>query len=106
GLAGTANLSVSVSDTNRGLIRLNTLSIAAPTNAPWSGTYFKGNPINLTAVANPSYHFAGWQGILGVTTNAITLLLNGNIELTARFAPNLNTSPQFKSLRTLPDRPP
>ena len=51
GLRGTANLSLAVSDTNHGSVKINTLTIAAPTNAPWSGVYFKDNPITLSAVA-------------------------------------------------------
>ncbi len=103
GLGGTATLAIAVSDTNQGSVRLNTLTIVAPTNAPWSGTYFTGNPINVTAVANPGYHFGGWQGILGVTTNTVALLLNGDLGLTALFAPDPTTAPQFTSVGRLPE---
>ena len=93
GLRGTANLALAVSDTNRGSVKINTLTIAAPTNAPWSGVYFKDNPITLSAVAKTGYRFTGWQGILGVATNTMTLLLNGDLALTAAFAVDPDVTP-------------
>src|SRR5947208_15091045 len=88
GLRGTANLSLAVSETNLASIKINPLNVAAPTTAPWHGFYFKDNPLTLAALAKPGYRFAGWQGILGVNTNAITLLLNGDLALTALFEPD------------------
>ena len=93
GLRGTANLALAVSDTNRGGININSLAIAAPTNAPWSGVYFKDNLITLTAVAKPGFRFTGWQGILGVATNAVTLLLNGDLALSASFEVDPDAAP-------------
>ncbi|PYK57482.1 MAG: hypothetical protein DME21_17160 [Verrucomicrobia bacterium] len=93
GLRGTANLSLAVSETNLGSIKINSLSVAAPTNAPWTGVYFKDNPITLAALAKPGYRFAGWQGILGVNTNTMTLLLNGDLALTALFETDPDAAP-------------
>ncbi len=93
GLRGTANLSLGVSDTNHGGVKINTLTTAAPTNAPWSGLYFKDNPITLSAVPKAGYRFTGWQGILGVSTNTMTLLLNGDLALTAAFAVDPDATP-------------
>ena len=93
GLRGTANLSLSVSDTNHGSVKINTLTISAPTNAPWNGVYFKDNPIVLTAVAKAGYRFTGWQGILGVTTNNMTVLSNGDPALSAAFAVDPDATP-------------
>jgi hypothetical protein len=93
GLRGTANLSVAVSNTNHGGVKINTLTFAEPTNAPWHGIYFKDNPITLTAVAKAGYRFIGWQGILGVATNTMTLLLNGDLALVAVFAMDPDATP-------------
>jgi hypothetical protein len=41
----------------------------------------------------PGHRFAGWQGILGVATNTMTLLLNGDVALTATFAVDPNATP-------------
>jgi len=93
GLRGTATLSLAVSHTNHGRVKINTLTIAAPTNAPWSGLYFKDNPITLSAVPRAGYRFVNWQGILGVATNTMTLLLNGDLALTAVFAVDPDAPP-------------
>ena len=69
------------------------MTIAAPTNAPWSGLYFKDNPITLSAVPRAGYRFVNWQGILGVATNTMTLLLNGDLALTAVFAVDPDAPP-------------
>jgi hypothetical protein len=85
GLSGTAEVNLSVNHPAGGSLQLNTLTLTSPTNAPWRGTYFRGNPITLTARANPGYHFAGWSGLLGIETNKVTLALNGPLTLTANF---------------------
>ena len=84
GLRGTVNLSLQVSHTNHGSIRINTVDIAAPTNAPWTGVYFRDNPVTITAQPRPGYRFAGWDGIFA-PTNSLTLALSGDLTLTARF---------------------
>jgi hypothetical protein len=85
GLRGLAQLALSVSDPRAGRIRLNSIDCVAPTNAPWSGLYFLGRPIRLTALALPGYRFAGWRGLPGVATNQITVQLNGDLAVTAEF---------------------
>jgi hypothetical protein len=47
----------------------------------------------VSAVAKAGYRFAAWQGILGVGTNTMTLLLNGDLALTAAFAPDPDATP-------------
>lgn len=84
-LRGTVTLSLATSDTNCGSILINTLRVSAPANEPWSGVYFKDNPITLHALPNPGCRFAGWHGLLGVASNRVTLLLNGDLALRADF---------------------
>ena len=93
GLRGTAKLSLAVSDPGQGAIRINSLDVAAPATAPWTGVYFTDNPIVLTAVPRSGYRFSGWQGILGVDTNTMTLLLNGDLSLLAQFAVDPDAAP-------------
>jgi uncharacterized repeat protein (TIGR02543 family) len=50
----------------------------------WSGIYFEGIPIKLTAVPNSGYEFAGWDGI-EQTSPKITIDLNEDLVLTANF---------------------
>lgn len=93
GLGGFATVTLNVSHTNRGRLRVNTLVIdgATPgvTNGvayPWRGTYFRGVPIELQALPSPGYIFAGWsnRADLGLQ-DAITVTLSNNVTWTALF---------------------
>ena len=100
GLSGVATLSLSVSDTNRGTLRINTLSISAPAPSPWTGVYFKDNPISVTAVPNPGYWLAGWRGTSGAdpangTATNLTLRLTGDLALQALFEPDPTLLPSI-----------
>ncbi|MEW6155900.1 MAG: CotH kinase family protein [Verrucomicrobiota bacterium] len=98
GLRGTATVSLSVSHTNQGGIRINTLAITAPTNTPWSGIYFKDNPVTFTAEAKPGFKFSRWEGVFGFETNSMTLFLNGDMKLSAFFEPIHVAPPRFASI--------
>lgn len=91
GLAGTVTARLRVTDTNAGVIHWSTLDIAAPTNAPWTGVYFKGHPIAATAVANAGYRFVGW---VEQPQAPQTLELNpaGDVSLTAQFVADPTTA--------------
>ncbi len=62
GLGGTYTLTLSQSDTNIGLIKLNSLEVNADANAPWKGVYFAGIPIEITASPQPGALFVRWSG--------------------------------------------
>ena len=57
-LDGQFDLLLDVYPANAGMIHLNTIT---PTQYPWEGVYYKGIPIELTAVANPGYNFTSWE---------------------------------------------
>ena len=60
-----------VADQVKGLIKINSLLVDEHTpgaNAvpyPWTGQYFKNQPIDLKAVPHEGYRFAGWKVKLG-----------------------------------------
>lgn len=58
GLADTVAITLNVSPAGAGVIKINTVY---PDNYPWSGVYFNGVPVTITAVPNPGYTFSGWQ---------------------------------------------
>lgn len=68
GLAGPAAITVHA-DPAAGRVQLNSLVIDADlpghptpeTPYPWTGIYFPGVPVRLTARPEPGYRFAGWQ---------------------------------------------
>jgi hypothetical protein len=102
GLAGTANLTVSLSASNRGSVQVNSVKISNPPDQPWSGIYFRGNAITLTANPKPGFKFTGWQGLPGTETNSVTLLLNGDLAVSATFTPDTSSAPRFLNFHKTP----
>ena len=84
-LPGTAQLSLGVSPSGAGRVQLNSLELSPTLEAPWKGTYFRGNPIHVRAEAQPGYRFTGWSGLPGVATNEVRLQLQGDWTLVAQF---------------------
>ena len=93
GLGGFATVTLNVSHTNRGRLRINTLVIDGTTLGvtngvayPWRGTYFRGVPIELEALPSPGYIFAGWSNRTDLGLQAtITVPLSSNVTWTALF---------------------
>jgi hypothetical protein len=63
---------------------------------PWQGTYFLDTEIQVIAVPEPGYAFAGWEGCVspicqeppnGSSSSVISLTVEGSPSITARFAP-------------------
>ncbi|HUS37487.1 MAG TPA: CotH kinase family protein [Verrucomicrobiae bacterium] len=86
-LSDTTQVQLSISNPKAGRLRVSTLDITNFPATPWSGTYFKDLPIPFTAIPAPGYKFAGWNGLLGVDTNSVTLQIRGPTTLTALFEP-------------------
>lgn len=74
-----------VAPANGGTIRINTV---VPEQYPWSGYYFNGVPVELTAQAAPGYRFAGWSGAGPADSLTIVLPMTGGAQVTAAFAPD------------------
>lgn len=93
GLGGFATVTLNVSHTNRGRLRINTLIIDGETPGvtngvayPWRGTYFRGVPIELQALPAPGYVFAGWSNRVDLgLQDTITINLSNNVVWTALF---------------------
>jgi hypothetical protein len=105
-LAGTAQVTLNVSDPAAGTIRLNRLLIdtnLAGANAlapyPWTGTYFKGIPITLEARPSPGFRFAQWTGTAGsVTTPELSITPSANVSIVAEF---VSLSPEITRVSLL-----
>ena len=65
-----------------GYIQLNSLQLR---DSSWSGIYFEGVPIQLTAVAIPGYRFEKWTGDITSTETSISLDLTAETSITAHF---------------------
>ena len=67
-------------------MQLNSLLLS---NFPWSGYYYYNVPQTLTAIPNPGYRFAGWDGITPAMENPVSFLLNqSSLYITALFEPD------------------
>ena len=81
GLGGIGTVTVDVNDPARGSVRVNTLVIDGNTPGlpvagdpyPWSGAYFRGNAITLTALPEVGSAFVRWLET-GETTPAVTVV--------------------------------
>jgi hypothetical protein len=58
GLAESVDVTLNVSPAGAGYIKISTI---VPNSLPWTGVYFDGVPVRITAVANPGYTFMNWQ---------------------------------------------
>ena len=98
GLAGTTTVTLNVNNPAYGKVRLNALLIDASLPGladtahpyPWSGTYFQGNPVTVTAEPEAGYVFAGWQGSASTEPSLTVTPGAAAVSLTAVFAPDPN----------------
>ncbi len=58
GLQGKVRLTLNVSPAAAGRIQISTV---VPESYPWTGVYFNGNPVTITAIPNPGYTFNHWS---------------------------------------------
>ena len=96
-LTGIANLTVNVSDASQGYVKVNSVDILPTTIGvnstpyPWTGTYFKGVPFNITAIPNRGYKFVRWEeGSTIILTPTIAVNLSTARSLKAVFEGDVN----------------
>lgn len=84
-------LTLHVSDSAAGYIRVNTVDILPETPGvpaspyPWEGVYFANVPVTLTAASFPGYEFTHWSGAAEGTDPQIELDLSAAAEVTAHY---------------------
>ena len=88
-LAGTAKVNLKTNP-QKGTIKINTIEIKEGTKgvdnpASWQGVYFKGVPVEITAIPKVGYKFVGWEGSEQSSRATLTLNLSGDVELKAVF---------------------
>ena len=78
-------LTINTLPAGSGRIEISTLT---PDSYPWSGTYFNGNPVTITAIPNPGFTFDHWSSaIIPASDNAQKVNYNFTINdtITAYF---------------------
>jgi len=85
-LSGQVEVTLDVFPAGAGKIKISTIF---PNPLPWTGVYFNGNPVKITAFPNPGYNFAYWDTntVLSVhdTNSSIYLNISSNAVFKAVF---------------------
>jgi hypothetical protein len=84
-LAGQVLLTLNTYPAGSGRIEISTVT---PESYPWSGIYFHGNPVTLTAIPNPGFTFDHWSSnamIANDTNQRTTYDFTGDDLITAYF---------------------
>ncbi len=68
-LQNTVNLTLSTIPANAGYIKISTI---IPDSLPWTGVYFHGNPVTITAVANPGFTFNHWENNINLPSTLLS----------------------------------
>jgi CotH protein. len=85
-LNGTISVQLNAEPTGAGTIQISTVM---PKSLPWTGIYFNGNPVTLTAIPNPGYTFSHWApnpNISNTGQPSFTADFSTSASLTAHFS--------------------
>jgi hypothetical protein len=80
------DVTLNVSPPGAGYIKISTI---VPENLPWTGVYFDGVPVEITAIPNPGYEFISWQQNSEIPINELE---NNSLNL------NINSDDLFLAL--------
>jgi len=83
-LGGVHELTVGAVPAGQGVVKVNSLVVETAEGA-WTGSYFGGVPVTLTAIPMHGYRFAGWKGDIASNEPAITVDLAKNVMVTPVF---------------------
>ena len=81
-LGGIAQVNLNVNDIEKGFIVLNSIDIKS---FPWSGSYFRNQPITLEAKPKPGYKFVSWSGDVVSSERVISYTPSPTNNITAVF---------------------
>ncbi len=90
-LDNQVDVTINVSPAGSGRIQLNTIT---PENLPWTGVYFNGIPVTMSAIANPGYSFSHWLSENIILTPEGDSLLTINVDISDQFTAYFSGSPQ------------
>jgi len=80
-LGGTYQLDLRVEPPGSGTLQLTAINV----DGPFTGTYFRGIPVTVTAVPAEGFEWRGWDRDDVPQEQTVVLTPEGNITLTARF---------------------
>ncbi|TVQ09903.1 MAG: T9SS C-terminal target domain-containing protein [Bacteroidetes bacterium] len=84
-LTGQLNIHLSVNDSQMGHIKINT--IEPDVSSSWSGIYFKGVPVKLTAIPREGFIFTHWSGTESGSNPLLAITPENDRNIIANFEP-------------------
>jgi hypothetical protein len=90
-LGSPKTLTVDVDNPGAGTVKVNTIHINGSTHGvqepvyPWTGQYFNFRPVQVTAIPEPGYRFAGWSGRSTSDNETTSFSMSGDTQITAHF---------------------
>lgn len=84
-LSGQVDVTVDVAPAGAGKVKISTV---IPDSYPWTGIYFDGVPVVITAQANDGYVFSNWSGLSSSTDVSILRNISTDGTITANFTPS------------------
>ena len=88
-LDGTYDITLQNKNPDGGRLQMNACSIS---DESWSGTYFQGIPVQISAVPKPGYRFTGWTGAFDSDHLSLKISPIENLNLQANFEEHDNPS--------------
>jgi hypothetical protein len=76
------NVTLDVFPAGAGTIKISTVT---PETLPWTGVYFDGNPVTITATANPGYEFKYWAANKNISSDYFMPGIHLNIDSSDTF---------------------
>lgn len=90
GLSGQTSVTINALPAGAGRVVISTV---APCNLPWTGSYYRGVPVTITAYPNPGYVFSNWSSsgvtLPSSTSSSNTVTFGGS---TASFTANFTAT--------------
>lgn len=82
------DITLDVEPKGAGVIKINTI---IPKDLPWTGVYFDGVPVTITAIPNEGYTFNHWESDFTNITNDVISSLTSNVAVNDEFTAYFNT---------------
>ena len=90
GLNSQVNVSIDVNPPGAGKIKISTI---IPDSLPWTGVYYDGNPVKITAIPNPGFTFLNWLPNATFSSANPNQSFTTNISTDDIFVANFSNSP-------------